>query len=38
MAQGKENVKLLFKSNPELRDEIETLVREHYGIAKKKAE
>ena len=38
MAQGKENVKLLFKSNSELRDEIENLVREHYGILKKKAE
>ena len=35
LAQGKENVKLLFKNNPELRDEIETLVREHYGISKK---
>ena len=35
LAQGKENVKLLFKNNHELRDEIETLVREHYGISKK---
>ena len=32
LAQGKENVKLLFKSNTDLRDEIEKLVREHYGI------
>lgn len=36
MAQGKENVKLLFKSNNDMRNEIEALVREHYGIAKKK--
>lgn len=36
MAQGKENVKLLFKSNSDMRDEIEALVREHYGISKKK--
>ena len=35
LAQGKENAKLLFKSNPDLRDEIEKLVREHYGISKK---
>lgn len=36
MAQGKENVKLLFKNNNELRSEIESLVREHYGINKNK--
>ena len=35
LAQGKENVKLLFKSNTDLRDEIEKLVRDHYGISKK---
>ena len=34
LAQGKENVKLLFKNNDSLRDEIEQQVREHYGIAK----
>lgn len=36
LAQGKENVKLLFKNNTDLRDEIEQKVREHYGIAKNK--
>ena len=35
LAQGKENVKLLFKNSPELMDEIEEKVREHYGIMKK---
>ena len=35
LAQGKENVKLLFKNSPELMDEIEEKVREHYGILKK---
>ena len=35
LAQGKENVKLLFNNNEELMSEIETLVREHYGIGKK---
>ena len=34
LAQGKENVKLLFKNSLELMDEIEQKVREHYGIAK----
>ena len=34
LAQGKENVKILFKNNTDLRDEIERLVREHYGILK----
>ena len=29
------NGSLLFKNNDSLMDEIETLVREHYGIAKK---
>ncbi len=32
LGQGKENVKLLLKDNPELRDEIEEKVREYYGI------
>ncbi len=36
LAQGRENAKLLFKSNQDLRDEIEALVREHYGISKDK--
>ena len=35
LAQGKENVKLLFKNNQVLMDEIEQKVREHYGIGKK---
>ena len=38
LSQGKENARLLLKNNHELRDEIEVLVREHYGIAKKKVE
>ena len=32
LGQGKENVKLLLKDKPELREEIETKVREFYGI------
>ena len=35
LAQGRENVKLLFKNNQDFRNEIESLVREHYGISKK---
>jgi len=35
IGQGKENVKLLFKENTKLRDEIEKKTREHYGIGKK---
>lgn len=35
LAQGKENVKLLFKNNESLMEEIELKVREHYGIGKK---
>ena len=35
LAQGRENVKLLFKSNQDFKEEIESLVREHYGIKKK---
>ena len=34
LAQGKENVKLLFRNNESLREEIEQQVREHYGIGK----
>ena len=36
LAQGRENVKLLFKNNEDFRNEIEALVREHYGISKEK--
>ena len=36
LAQGRENAKLLLKSNQDFRNEIETLVREHYGISKDK--
>ena len=36
LAQGRENVKLLFKNNADFRNEIEALVREHYGISKTK--
>ena len=32
LGQGKENVKLLLKNNPDLKNEIETKVREYYGI------
>ena len=35
LAQGRENVKLLFKNNQDFKEEIELLVREHYGIKKK---
>ena len=35
LAQGKENVKLLFSNNESLMEEIELQVREHYGIGKK---
>ena len=33
LGQGKENVKLLLKENPDLRNEIEEKVREFYGIS-----
>ncbi len=36
LSQGRENVKLLFKNDDAFREEIEDLVREHYGIGKKK--
>lgn len=35
LGQGKENVKELLKSNPELKKEIEQKVREHYNILSK---
>ena len=36
LGQGKETVKALLKENSKLREELETKVREHYGIAVKK--
>jgi len=33
IGQGRENVKIMLKENPALRDEIELKIREHYGIA-----
>ena len=33
LGQGKENVKLILKDNPELRDELEQKVREYYDIS-----
>ena len=38
LGQGKENVKLLLKDTPELRDEIEVKVREYYDISLEKKE
>ncbi len=35
LGQGKENVKLLFKENTALRDEIENKTRDYYGISLK---
>ena len=32
IGQGKENVKALLKSNPELKEELETKIREYYGF------
>ena len=34
IGQGKENVKNFLKENPDICDEIETKIREHYGINK----
>ena len=36
LAQGRENAKLLFKNSEQLREEIDALVREHYGIKRTK--
>ncbi len=36
LAQGRENVKLLFKNNDDFRNEIDSQVREYYGIKKSK--
>ena len=38
LGQGKENVKEILKKNPEMREEIENQVREHYGILKSEKE
>lgn len=35
LAQGRENVKLLFKNNEDFKNEIDDKVREYYGIKKK---
>ncbi len=35
IGQGKENVKNLLKENKELKEELENLIREHYGFKKK---
>ena len=35
LGQGKETVKALLKENKKLSDELETKIREHFGIAKK---
>ncbi len=32
IGQGKENVRLLLKQNPDLADELENKIREHYGF------
>ncbi len=36
LGQGKENVKLLLKEKTELREELETKIREYYGVSLKK--
>ena len=33
--KGRENVKLYLKDNPTIADEIESKIREYYGISKK---
>ena len=38
IGQGKENVKALLKSNPELKEELENKIREHYGFTEKVSE
>ena len=38
IGQGKENVKIYLKENPDLRDEIEEKVRAHYGFLDEKKE
>lgn len=36
IGQGKENAKIFLKENPEIKDEIEGLIRDHYDIGEKK--
>ena len=36
IGQGKENVKVYLKEHPELRDELEEKIREHYGFGANK--
>ena len=36
IGQGKENAKIYLKEHPEVRDEIDSKVRDHYGISNKK--
>ncbi len=38
IGQGKENAKVFLKENPDICEEIEAKVREHYGIAKSKTD
>ena len=38
LGQGKENVKALLKSKPDMTNEIEQLVRDHFDISSKKKE
>lgn len=38
LGQGKENVKLILKDNPDLKAEIEEKVREYYGVSLQKKE
>jgi recombination protein RecA len=38
LGQGKENAKVFLKENPDIADEIEAKVREHYGMDKPKQE
>lgn len=37
IGQGKENVKVYLKENPNLRDELELKIREHYGFVENKS-
>ena len=37
IGQGKENVKIFLKENPDIANEIETKIREHYGFTEKTA-
>ena len=37
IGQGKENTKLYLKNNPDLRDELESRIRKHYGFKKEES-